>query len=380
MHDNRTIIISTHLINEVEELLEKVVIIKDGEVKVDDYIDEVREKSYYISGKKEDLDRLSILKDETPIKVFGSNVTYSYYEDLNEEDLVLIEDLNIDIDKMSLQDLFINMNKKGRSYMNKNPYFNFLKKDFRQITSIFIVMIVVNIGTTAISNIYSSLQSYDNEPIRFFSQAGSMGVMICFICGIMITLKNFSGAIGIKGDRVGYIKAFVMWSLIISLVVALFGTAIELGYKILIESITNKEVLLRSNSIRGYTSDVGFNIINTNFTWFLKSIFNRFMTNLTLMYTGYMLGAIGYRLKPIYNIILFIITPVTFIAFIVNMAIKNEDFIMEIGMKFIDAVVFICENPMVSILIKLVFMIFAFIVGTRFLIKASTNEYAHDLI
>lgn len=113
MHNNRTIIISTHLINEVEELLEKVVIIKDGEVKVDDYIDEVREKSYYISGKKEDLERLSILKDENPIKVFGSNVIYSYYGDLNEEDLVLIEDLNIDIDKMSLQDLFINMNKKG---------------------------------------------------------------------------------------------------------------------------------------------------------------------------------------------------------------------------------------------------------------------------
>lgn len=113
MHNNRTIIISTHLINEVEELLENVVIIKDGEVKVDDYIDEVREKSYYISGKKEDLERLSILKDENPIKVFGSNVIYSYYGDLNEEDLVLIEDLNIDIDKMSLQDLFINMNKKG---------------------------------------------------------------------------------------------------------------------------------------------------------------------------------------------------------------------------------------------------------------------------
>lgn len=115
MHNNRTIIISTHLINEVEELLEKVVIIKDGEVKVDDYIDEVRNKSYYISGRKEDLSRLSILKDEKPIKAFGSSVTYSYYGDLNEEDLFLIKDLNIDIDKMSIQDLFINMNKKGEN-------------------------------------------------------------------------------------------------------------------------------------------------------------------------------------------------------------------------------------------------------------------------
>lgn len=113
MHNNRTIIISTHLINEVEELLEKVAIIKDGEVKVDDYIDEVKDKSYYISGKKEDLDRLSILKDENPIKAFGNNETYSYYGDLNESDLILIKELNIDIDKMSLQDLFVNINKKG---------------------------------------------------------------------------------------------------------------------------------------------------------------------------------------------------------------------------------------------------------------------------
>lgn len=264
--------------------------------------------------------------------------------------------------------------------MNKNPYFNFLKRDFRQIILIFIVIIVINLGTTAISNIYSGLQSYNNEPIRFFSQAGSMGIMICFICGVMTILKNFSAAIGIRGDRGGFLKAFVMWSLIIPLVVAGFGTVIELGYKILIEFITNKEVLLISDSIRGYTSNVDFNILDTNFIWFAKSIFNRFMTNLTLMYVGYMLGAIGYRLKPIYNIILFIITPATFIAFIVNMAVKNEDFVMEIGMKFLDVVVFICENPMMSILIKLVFMIFAFIVGSRFLIKAPTNEYAHDLI
>lgn len=264
--------------------------------------------------------------------------------------------------------------------MNKNPYFNFLKKDFRQIILIFIVIIVVNIGTTAISNIYSGLQSYNNEPIRFFSQAGSMGVMVCFICGVMIILKNFSGAIGIRGDRRGFLKAFLMWSLIISLVVAVFGTAIELGYKILIESITNKEVLLISNSIRDYSSNGNFNIIDTNFIWFSKYIFNRFMTNLTLISVGYMLGAIGYRLKPIYNIILFIITPATFIAFIVNMAVKNEGFLMEIGMKFLDKVLFICQNPMMSIFIKLVFMIVTFIIGSRFLIKAPTNEYAHDLI
>ncbi|MEG1410016.1 MAG: ABC transporter ATP-binding protein [Terrisporobacter sp.] len=112
MNNNRTIIISTHLITEIEELLEKVVIIKDGKIKVDDYIDEVKDKSYYISGNREDLNRLSILDEMTLVKSFGNNKTCSYYGNLKDQDLMLIENLNIDLDKMSLQELFINMNKK----------------------------------------------------------------------------------------------------------------------------------------------------------------------------------------------------------------------------------------------------------------------------
>ncbi|MEG0857936.1 MAG: ABC transporter ATP-binding protein [Terrisporobacter sp.] len=112
MNNNRTIIISTHLITEIEELLEKVVIIKDGKIKVDDYIDEVKEKSYYISGNREDLNRLSILNEMTFVKSFGNNKTCSYYGNFNNEDLMLIENLHIDLDKMSLQELFVNMNKK----------------------------------------------------------------------------------------------------------------------------------------------------------------------------------------------------------------------------------------------------------------------------
>ena len=111
-HKNRTIIISTHQINEVEELLEKVIIIKNGKVEVDDYIDEVKEKSYHITGKKDDLNKLSILKNRKPIKSFGNNEVYSYYGEINDQDLALIETLNIELDNMSIQDLFINMHKK----------------------------------------------------------------------------------------------------------------------------------------------------------------------------------------------------------------------------------------------------------------------------
>lgn len=119
MNKNRTIIISTHLINEVEELLEKVVMIKDGKIRVNDYIEEVREKSYYISGKREDLNRLSILQDMILVKAFGNNKTCAYYGDLSDKDLMIIESSEIELDKMSLQDLFINMNRKEEALYEK---------------------------------------------------------------------------------------------------------------------------------------------------------------------------------------------------------------------------------------------------------------------
>ncbi len=119
MNKNRTIIISTHLINEVEELLEKVIMIADRKIKVNDYIDELKERSYYISGKREDLNKLSILPEMILVKVFGNNKMCAYYGDLNDEDLSIIENSDIELDKMSLQDLFINMNKKEEALYEK---------------------------------------------------------------------------------------------------------------------------------------------------------------------------------------------------------------------------------------------------------------------
>ncbi|WP_296644375.1 ATP-binding cassette domain-containing protein [Romboutsia sp. 13368] len=109
----RTIIISTHLINEVENLIENVVIINKGKVIVDDNIDNISQKSFYISGHKYDLEKLLCLKDKTPDKVFGSNEIYKYYGHINEDDLKLVESLNINIETMNLQDMFVHLTKRG---------------------------------------------------------------------------------------------------------------------------------------------------------------------------------------------------------------------------------------------------------------------------
>ena len=49
----RTIIISTHLIDEVSNLLEEVIILHKGEVRLTGNIDDIREKAFYLNGSKE---------------------------------------------------------------------------------------------------------------------------------------------------------------------------------------------------------------------------------------------------------------------------------------------------------------------------------------
>ena len=111
----RTIILSTHLINEVENLIENVVIIHKGKVIVDDSIDNISQKSFYISGDKSDLEKLKCLKNTTPDKSFGSKQVYKYYGDINEDDLKFIESLNINLETMNLQDMFVHLTKRGNT-------------------------------------------------------------------------------------------------------------------------------------------------------------------------------------------------------------------------------------------------------------------------
>ena len=108
----RTIIIATHLIEEVENLLEEVVIIKDGDVKITDSLEDIRKKAYYISGNQEKLNSIFELENQTPIKHFGDNYTYWYYGDLNQNIKDKMDELNISYENISLNDLFLSMNRK----------------------------------------------------------------------------------------------------------------------------------------------------------------------------------------------------------------------------------------------------------------------------
>lgn len=110
----KTIILSTHIIEEVAQLLEKIVILKDGKIINDESVEELLAKCYCVSGLNINIDEY--IKDKNCISVdemasFKSAVIMGKNGD---EEKVEQKKLELEVSKVELQKLFIHLtNERG---------------------------------------------------------------------------------------------------------------------------------------------------------------------------------------------------------------------------------------------------------------------------
>ncbi len=105
----RTIIFSTHLIDEVSKLFENVIIIHKGKVILEEETDLLRTKAFYING---DSDKVSdVIKNKNVIykEVIGNNINAAVLYTISKEEKVKIENMGLEIKSMPLQKLFIHL-------------------------------------------------------------------------------------------------------------------------------------------------------------------------------------------------------------------------------------------------------------------------------
>ena len=107
----RTIILSTHLIEEVQHLLEKVVIIDKGQVLVHDEIEALKERAWIITGDRQALVQLECLKGKEIKAQLGNRASMSYYGLLSKEDKKKMAEQGIQVENIGLQQLFIEWTK-----------------------------------------------------------------------------------------------------------------------------------------------------------------------------------------------------------------------------------------------------------------------------
>ena len=103
----RTIIISTHLIDEVTNLFEEVIILNDEKVVLKDNVTCLMEKSYFLSGRQEIIEEIIKVKNVIHRDEFGSTKIVGIHNNLRPEEIKYIKDNNIEISNIPLQKLFI---------------------------------------------------------------------------------------------------------------------------------------------------------------------------------------------------------------------------------------------------------------------------------
>ncbi|MBU5593279.1 ABC transporter ATP-binding protein [Clostridium sp. MSJ-4] len=103
----RTIILSTHLIDEVSNLFEEIIVMNKGEIILKEEIDTLLDKAHFLSGREEII--LPLIKNKNIIhkEFFGATSIIGVLGKFEEGELKLLKDNNIDISPMSLQKLFI---------------------------------------------------------------------------------------------------------------------------------------------------------------------------------------------------------------------------------------------------------------------------------
>lgn len=109
----RTIIFSTHLIDEVSKLFESVIFLDQGRIiRVED-TEDLRSRAVTLSGRREDLTPWLAGREVLHQEVFGNTMVATLYNSLTPEDRRALEQANIDLSGVPLQKLFIYLSKKA---------------------------------------------------------------------------------------------------------------------------------------------------------------------------------------------------------------------------------------------------------------------------
>lgn len=105
----KTVIIATHLIDEVADVLEQVIILKNGEVILARPVESVLELAYSVSGDGASVDRYTRDKNIIGEETIGKFKAATIYQKRDSSDKNRIRELGLEIIPAGLQEIFISL-------------------------------------------------------------------------------------------------------------------------------------------------------------------------------------------------------------------------------------------------------------------------------
>lgn len=104
-----TVILSTHLIEEVARLLEDVIILREGEMLLSQPVESILQLAYTVSGDQESVDRYAADKKVISREILGRYKSATIYQNRTGADEEMLSQLGLDLIPAKLQDVFISL-------------------------------------------------------------------------------------------------------------------------------------------------------------------------------------------------------------------------------------------------------------------------------
>lgn len=102
----RTILLSTHLIDEISKVVERVYILEAGSILLHDDVDNIRTQSFMLTGSNEALDQFTIGKRVIYKESYGKGSLAAVYGKIGEDERLQAERMGISVDGLPLQKFF----------------------------------------------------------------------------------------------------------------------------------------------------------------------------------------------------------------------------------------------------------------------------------
>ena len=116
----RIVILSTHLVSEMDYLFDEVILLNQGEILLQEDCDSLMSKGVTITGNREIVDDFVQLKKKLNTQHLGDTKSVMVYEELRDEERTIALEKGLDIAPISLHDLFIHLTKGEDEYETEN--------------------------------------------------------------------------------------------------------------------------------------------------------------------------------------------------------------------------------------------------------------------
>lgn len=117
----RIIILSTHLVSEMDHLFDEVMILNEGELVLHEGYDSLISQGVSITGNGELVDEFVQAKKQISVQQLGATKSVMVYGELSDQERKVAIDKGLEIGQVSLQDLFIHLTKEdGENETNED--------------------------------------------------------------------------------------------------------------------------------------------------------------------------------------------------------------------------------------------------------------------